>query len=343
MHFRKKTLGRKDAYFRNVIGTTLYLTDVDQQMLMATVMHPLAYVTDCGLDEMCKLAIILIHQLSKESDLFLVVIYNYDLNKGDETIILKEATKKPEVKNMFMEISLLLLFVNNVCFTISLYEYYHDGTDYSVLDDDTSTLSSLDIQSVFTDSFNGEESYAGLFLCLAWHAAGTFCDTDGEGGAGGRIRFPPEASWMYNANLHYARALVRGIKEKYCNALSCGDLFVFALLQRDGPVGQICAGRIDNTNRSLLDVLNYNSTCNTQGNCISPLRSAQVGLIYANAQGVFARMDINDSEAVTSIGDYAFGKAHSSDVGASGIEGQSAYRFERDNEYLHKYQIDYAF
>ena len=203
---------------------------------------------------------------------------------------------------MFVEISLLLLFVNKVCFTISLYEYYYDGTDYSVLDYDTynSTLSSLDIQSVFTDlfellstsdscwpahSFNGEESYAGLFLRLAWHAAGTFCDTDGEGGAGGRIRFPPEASWMYNANLHYARALVRGIKEKYGDALSCGDLFAFALLQRDGPVGEICAGRIDNTNGSLLDVLNDNSTCHTQGNCISPLRSAQVGLIYTKAQG----------------------------------------------------------
>ena len=82
--------------------------------------------------------------------------------------------------------------MHDVCF--GLREYYYDGTsmdgtDYSIPDYDTynSALSSLDIQSVFTDllevlltsdlcgavdSFNGEESYAGLFLRLAWH---TYC------------------------------------------------------------------------------------------------------------------------------------------------------------------------
>ena len=216
---------------------------------------------------------------------------------------------------------LLLLFVNNIDVCFSLCEYYYDGTpvngtDYSIPDYDTynSALSTLDIQSVFTDlfellltsdscwpadSFNNEESYAGLFLRLAWHAAGTFRE-DGEGGAaGGRIRYPPESSWMDNANLDYARALVGGIKEKYGDSLSWGDLFVFAgtaaILQGGGPVGEICAGRIDNTNGSLSDVLNDNSTCNIQGNCTSPLGSAQVGLIYVNAQGYLGNPDPSET------------------------------------------------
>ena len=56
-----------------------------------------------------------------------------------------------------------------------------------------------------------------------------------------------------------------------------GDLFVFAgfaaILQGGRPVGEICAGRNDN------------STCNIQDNCTSSFGPAQGGLIYVNAQG----------------------------------------------------------
>ena len=85
---------------------------------------------------------------------------------------------------MFVEVPLLILFVNNVCFILC--EYYYDGT--TINRTYKSAFSSLDIQSVFTDlfevlltsdspadSFNSEESYTGLFLRLPWHGAATFC------------------------------------------------------------------------------------------------------------------------------------------------------------------------
>jgi catalase (peroxidase I) len=161
-----------------------------------------------------------------------------------------------------------------------------ENEDLTIPDESTynDALSTLDISAVFgdlydlmydsqdcwpADEFNDEKSYAGLFLRLAWHCAGTFRDTDGNGGcAGGRQRYQPESAWDDNVNLDKGRALLAPIKEAYGDALSWGDLFVFsgtaAILAGDGPVTEVCAGRIDNTDGSLSDVLNDDSTCNPQ-------------------------------------------------------------------------------
>ena len=179
--------------------------------------------------------------------------------------------------------------------------------------------------------------YGGLFIRLAWHAAGTYRITDGRGGAGtGQQRFAPLNSWPDNANLDKARRLLWPIKQKYGKKLSWADLLVLvgnvALESMEFKTFGFAGGRADvwepeelfwGPEGTWLGDARYSG----ERQLAEPLGAVQMGLIYVNPEGpngnpdpiaaakdireTFFRMAMNDEETVALIaGGHTFGKTH---------------------------------
>src|SRR6266481_5061052 len=207
---------------------------------------------------------------------------------------------------------------------------------------------SLDLDAVIKDltalMTNSQEwwpadfgHYGGLFIRLAWHAAGTYRITDGRGGAGaGQQRFAPLNSWPDNTNLDKARRLLWPIKQKYGRKISWADLFVLvgnvALESMGFRTFGFGGGRADvwepeelywGPEGTWLGDERYSGERQLQ----NPLGAVQMGLIYVNPEGpngkpdfmaaahdireTFARMAMNDEETVALIaGGHTFGKTH---------------------------------
>jgi len=181
-------------------------------------------------------------------------------------------------------------------------------------------------------------TYAGLFVRMAWHSAGTYRTYDGRGGAStGTQRFAPLNSWPDNGNLDKARRLLWPIKSKYGNKLSWADLMILA-----GNVAmESCGfktfgfggGREDiyepeediywGPESEWLDDKRYEG----ERDLMTPLGAVQMGLIYVNPEGpngnpdplksaydirdTFSRMAMNDEETVALVaGGHTFGKGH---------------------------------
>ncbi len=180
--------------------------------------------------------------------------------------------------------------------------------------------------------------YGGLFIRMAWHAAGTYRVVDGRGGAGGGTqRFAPLNSWPDNANLDKARRLLWPIKKKYGRKLSWGDLIILAgnvALETMGfETFGFGGGRVDewepedtywgNEKEWLTNEERYSGEDELE----KPLGASEIGLIYVNPEGpngepkpkwaayrirqTFGRMAMNDRETFALIaGGHTFGKVH---------------------------------
>jgi catalase-peroxidase len=191
-------------------------------------------------------------------------------------------------------------------------------------------------------------SYAGLFIRMSWHAAGTYRIYDGRGGGGqGMQRFAPLNSWPDNANLDKARRLLWPVKQKYGNKLSWADLLVFAgnvALESAGfETFGFAFGRPDVWEPEEIlfgeedEWLGTNKRYSGERDLAEPYGATTMGLIYVNPEGpegkpdplaaaidireTFGRMAMNDEEtAALIVGGHTLGKTH----GAGPDDGMGA-------------------
>jgi catalase-peroxidase len=179
--------------------------------------------------------------------------------------------------------------------------------------------------------------YGGLFIRMAWHAAGTYRIADGRGGGGsGDQRFAPLNSWPDNANLDKARRLLWPVKQKYGRKISWADLIIFAgncALESMGfKTFGFGFGREDIWEPNEIfwgpeDTWLGDERYSGDRELTGPFGAVQMGLIYVNPEGpngnpdplasardireTFGRMAMNDEEtAALIVGGHTFGKCH---------------------------------
>jgi catalase-peroxidase len=204
-----------------------------------------------------------------------------------------------------------------------------------------------DLKALMTDSQDWWPAdwghYGGLFIRMAWHAAGTYRIADGRGGSNtGNQRFAPINSWPDNVNLDKARRLLWPIKKKYGNQISWADLIILAGNMAYESMGLktfgFAGGREDiwhpekdaywgSEKEWLAATHNRYESDENRESLENPLAAVQMGLIYVNPEGVdgnpdplrtakdvrmtFKRMAMNDEETVAlTAGGHTVGKCH---------------------------------
>jgi len=239
-------------------------------------------------------------------------------------------------------------------------EKFNYAEEFKTLDLSAVKKDILDLMTSSQDWWPADYgSYAGLFIRMAWHSAGTYRIQDGRGGAGfGTQRFAPLNSWPDNANLDKARLLLWPIKQKYGKKISWADLMILAgncALESAGfKTFGFAGGREDvwepaediywGAEKEWLGDKRYSGDRELE----NPLAAVQMGLIYVNPEGpngnpdplaaardireTFARMAMNDEETVALIaGGHTLGKTHGAadpskyvgpEPAAAGIEEQ---------------------
>lgn len=150
-------------------------------------------------------------------------------------------------------------------------------------------------------------SYGPVLIRLAWHASGTYCKTNKDGGsAKATMRFEPESKHGANAGLHIAREKLEKIKKQF-PWISYGDLWtlggVVAVQEMGGPTVAWRPGRVDG---SVED-------CPPDGRLPDGANPTP-----QHPRDVFYRMGFNDQEIVALIGAHGVGRCHKDRSGFDG-------------------------
>ncbi|KAL3776705.1 hypothetical protein ACHAW5_005574 [Stephanodiscus triporus] len=176
-------------------------------------------------------------------------------------------------------------------------------------------------------------SLTGTFVRLAWHCAGTYNKTTGQGGSNGaRMRFDPEASWGANAGLDVPRKALEDVKAKFPE-ISYADLYtlagVVAVEEAGGPKIPFRLGRTDaengetspkecglpdadkgsrkSTAQHVRDVFYREFYASRLFDRVSLFVSS---LIYCSPGAYFKGMGFSDKEIVALLGAHALGRCH---------------------------------
>ncbi|AQA05417.1 catalase/peroxidase HPI [Mycobacterium sp. MS1601] len=225
-------------------------------------------------------------------------------------------------------------------------EDFDYATEFAKLDPEALKADVLSVITTSQDWWPADYgSYAGLFIRMSWHAAGTYRTYDGRGGGGqGMQRFAPLNSWPDNANLDKARRLLWPVKKKYGNKISWADLLVFAgnvALESAGfKTFGFGFGRADVWEPEEIlfgeegEWLGTDKRYSGERTLAEPYGATTMGLIYVNPEGpegkpdpiaaavdikeTFGRMAMSVEEtAALIVGGHTLGKTH----GAGSDEG----------------------
>ena len=219
--------------------------------------------------------------------------------------------------------------------------------DYSAL--------KADLKALLTDSQDWWPAdwgtYAGLFIRMAWHSAGTYRTVDGRGGAGrGQQRFAPLNSWPDNVSLDKARRLLWPVKQKYGQKISWADLMILAgnvALENSGfRTFGFAAGREDvwepDMDVNWGDEKAWLTHRSPDALAKNPLAATEMGLIYVNPEGpnasgdprsaaaairaTFGNMAMDGEEIVALIaGGHTLGKTHGASAASHvGVDPEAA-------------------
>jgi cytochrome c peroxidase len=164
-----------------------------------------------------------------------------------------------------------------------------------------------DIADILENHEYDEGSYGPVFVRLAWHYAGTYCQLSKTGcSCGATMRFDPEAAHGANPGLDVDRAILEPIKKKHPE-ISYADLWSLAscvaIEEMGGPKIPWRAGRSDDAD---------NKNCTPDGRLPDAARGED------HIRAIFYRMGFNDREIVALSGAHALGRCHTD---RSGFEG----------------------